>query len=257
MRILSLCLVIFAGTALAQPEPANPAMNPAPPGGNPGMPGMVQPPPTGIPHMMMPPGLNTAFMVRNLLTQAGFNDKDLQDAVVNEAQTQQKAATALQEKTRVLAEAIRMNALDDAKITHLMDSFSAAVQDERKARLDRAKELDQKIGYSQKPRLRALLSLTGIVGDEVSLLAPPATVPVPGLVGGGYGARWFGPMTNAPGFGGGGFGGGAGGGFGGGAGVGAGPIPPGTPQGFGGVLMAPQPAPQPNQPAPAAVQQRQ
>lgn len=197
MRILSLCLVIFAGTALAQPDPANPAMNPAPPGGNPGFNPPALPPRFMVPPMA--PGLATALMVRNLLTQAGFNDKDLQDAVVNEAQVQQKAATGLQDKTRVLAEAIRMNALDDAKITRLMDSFTTAVQDERKARLDRAKDLDQKIGYSQKPRLRSLLTLTGIVGDEVALLAPPATVPVPGLVGGGYGGRWNLQLANPPG----------------------------------------------------------
>lgn len=138
--------------------------------------------------------------MRGMLTQSGFPDKALQDAVIDFVNEQDQAGMTVQDKTRAVAEALRNPAVTDTQMATLLVEWRAAAQAEKTRRAEALKGLDAEIGYSKKPRLDALLSIGGIIGDEASL-------------GGGMGGRGggFGGMMGGRGGGFGGPGGGPGG----------------------------------------------
>jgi hypothetical protein len=93
-----------------------------------------------------------------------------------------------------------------------------ATKAEKTRRQQASTDLDAKIGYSRLPRLSALLTTMGLIGDESLLLNASNNMGgMMGGPGGGFGGRGGGP--------GGGFGGPGGGGFGGGFGGPGGPPP--------------------------------
>ena len=144
--------------------------------------------------------------IRKTLTEAGFTDKAIQDAVVTFANDQADGPRVdTRENIRKLNQALRNNATDE-QITLLLNDIRTDIETAKALRENALKELDKKIGYTQKPRLEAVLLLAGITGEN------------PG--GGGFGGR-----------GGGGGRGGQGGGFGGRGGQGGGPGGPGGPGG--------------------------
>ncbi len=108
--------------------------------------------------------------VRQTLTTAGFTDTALQDAVVAYSNEREKAGDALQAKARQLRDALRGTTATDAQIATLLNDFRALV-DEEKARREVAKSaLDAKVGLAAKPRLDALLMMSGLTGDEAQYL---------------------------------------------------------------------------------------
>jgi hypothetical protein len=158
-------------------------------------------------------------MLRATLTNSGFAEKALQDAVIDFVKEQEQSRMGVQDKLRKVAEALRTQAVTDTQLATLLAEWRVATEAEKTRHEDARKALDAEIGYSQKPRLDALLSLMGITSDDASLA-------------GGMGGR-------GGGFGGGGFGGRGGGmmgGRGGPGGFGGGDFGPG---GFGGGRRAP------------------
>lgn len=136
--------------------------------------------------------------IRKTLTDAGFADKAIQDAVVAFANDQADGPRVdTRDNIRKLNQALRNNVTDE-QITLLLNDIRTDIETAKALRENALKELDKKIGYTQKPRLEAVLLLAGITGEN------------PG--GGGFGGR-----------GGGGGRGGQGGGFGGRGGQGGGP----------------------------------
>jgi hypothetical protein len=141
--------------------------------------------------------------VRTMLIRAGFTDTALQDAVVAFVQDQDKAANSLREQATKLRELLGNQAATDAQTATLLNDLHAAADTEKDRRTKAEAALDTKIGYTKKPKLEAILTIMGIVGDEAGLTSTGS------VLGGGMGGR--GGMA------GGGFGGmGGGGGFGGG-----------------------------------------
>lgn len=209
--------------AQAQPDPgvAPKAANPpaAQPGqlpvvGGPLMGPLLRGPLGAIPGQPMIQGLRMAgdpaqMMEQSLrmqLTQGGFTDKALQDAVVEFARARDKARQPLRDKWNKINEAMRGNAVTDKQLAILLDEFKAAVEDEKTRNEDALKALDGKIGYSKKPRLEALLMTLDLIGDQAGMFGGnPLGMPFNNMVVG----PWGGIMPGGPNFGGGpGFGGG-------------------------------------------------
>ena len=113
----------------------------------------------------------TEQMLRGGMDMLNVQDKATQDAVVAFAIEQEKALEPVREKHRKVAQALINNAATDQEVGALMEELLKA---EAKARQDRDKavmELNKKINFSQKPRLSAFLSLTGLTGEQTGLIS--------------------------------------------------------------------------------------
>ena len=103
--------------------------------------------------------------VRAALQQSGFTDAGLVDTVLEQSHANAEASIALSEKNTKLMDAVR-NKAADADIEGLMADLRAGVKTELERRGKAAQDLDAKIGYSKQPRLEALLTYLGIIGQE-------------------------------------------------------------------------------------------
>lgn len=108
--------------------------------------------------------------LRRTMTRSGFADAALQDAVVEFADAQAEATQSLQEKARLLTQAVRNQDSTDEQIAALLADFRTAAAAEKTRRATALAELEAATEFSKKPRLDALLTLSGIIGDETSLL---------------------------------------------------------------------------------------
>lgn len=137
-------------------------------------------------------------------------DAAAQDAVIAFVKQQSDAATALAPKITAMRAAFSGNATD-ATVTAALADYRASVETARKTRAAQTADLDKQISFSTKPKLEALLTMLGIIGDETSFVANlSGDAALPGA--GGRGGR----------------GGGGQGGFGGGGGPQGGDmVPPG------------------------------
>ncbi len=164
-----------------------------------------------------------AETLRQSLTQGGFEEKALQDTVIEFANEQIKAALSLREKTSKVSDAVADKATTDTQISVILNDLHTAQADEKERRAASEKALDAKISYTQKPRLEALLTTLNLIGGEsgslVNIMGGMGRGG--GLGGGGFarggqngfgGAQGGGAAGGAGGFGGGrrGFGGGFG-----------------------------------------------
>ncbi len=158
-------------------------------------------------------------------------DVATQDAVVAFVKQQSDAATALMPKITAMRAAFAGNATD-ATVTAALADYRAAVEEARKTRETQSANLDKTISFSTKPKLEALLTMLGIIGDEtsfVSNLSGDAQLPGRGGRGGmggrggGMGGGGMGGRGGGMGGRGGGFGGEQGGGFAGGGNGAGGP----------------------------------
>ncbi len=115
--------------------------------------------------------------LRETLTTAGFADKTLQDAVIAFSNSQNEDRGDNLDKMRQLNQAVRNNATDE-QIAALLKDISDEAKADKDQRAKALKELDAKIGYTTKPRLEAVLALSGITSEAGAGM------------GGGMGGRW-------------------------------------------------------------------
>lgn len=101
--------------------------------------------------------------IRRQLNDAGYNEKDIQDAIVEFAHAQAQDEAASQEKVRALSQAIRNGA--DADIAALLAQLRAEIAAAKTQREAALAKLDEKIGYTRSPRLEAILVVTGLTGE--------------------------------------------------------------------------------------------
>lgn len=109
-------------------------------------------------------------MMKQLLTNAGYPDADLQAAVGDFVKEQETAQQKLQEKWQQVNEAVRNNAVTEAQIATLTNDLRAMIEDEKARRTKSEAALDAKISYSKKPKLDALLMTLGLTGDEAAFM---------------------------------------------------------------------------------------
>ena len=190
----------------------------APPGGPGGGPGGMAPPadyrnltPEQRQQLMEEVG---NFMrertMRLMLTNAGVSDKTVQDTIVTFANEQNAATQAVRDQNRMLRDVLNDQTAPPAQIGGALKEFRDAADAETARRKTALEALDAKISYSKNPRLAAVLTTLGLVGDEMAIAEGG---------GGGFGGRGGGMGGMMGGF------GGPGGGFGG---------PGGGPGGMGG-----------------------
>src|SRR5690606_24812923 len=101
--------------------------------------------------------------IRRQLNDAGYNEKELQDAIVEFANAQAQNEAASQEKVRALLEGISNGA--DADIAALLAQLRAEIAAAKTQREAALAKLDEKIGYTRSPRLEAILVVTGLTGE--------------------------------------------------------------------------------------------
>jgi hypothetical protein len=108
-------------------------------------------------------------VIRGSMTGLGYTDKTQQDEVVVFANEQEKLLEPVREKHRKVAQAL-LNKANDDDVAALMADLRASIEDASKRRLAAIAELNEKIKFSQKPRLEALLSMIGLTGNETSFI---------------------------------------------------------------------------------------
>ena len=181
-------------------------------------------------------------MLRGSLTKAGFADTTLQDSIAAFAAAQDTAHQNLRDLTRKLRDAALEPTTTDAALTQQQNELQSALNAEKARTASSQNALNAKIAYSSKPRLNALLTSMGLVGDAAAYANPGGGPGGQGGRGGwnGQGGRggWNG-QGGAGGQGGRGGRGGRGGWNGGQGGQGA----QGAPDGMGGNPDGPPPAP--------------
>ncbi len=157
---------------------------------------------------------------------AGNADQKTQDAIVQYSRTRDAGTQKIQDLMRQLVEAVSTKGTPDDKIAALLKQLEEATTAEKTRRKQASADLDAKVGYSKLPRLTAVLTTLGLIGDDSLLLNTSQGANMNMMGGrGGPGGGFGGPGGGFGGQGGpGGFGGGGRGGFGGG---GPGGPPPG------------------------------
>lgn len=126
--------------------------------------------------------------LRNFMERAGATDTATQDAILEFVNAEEKARGAVRETGRKVFEAARTGAVADTQMSVLLGEFRNAVLDEKARRVAAARALDEKIGYTKKPRLEALLVMMGFIGDEALYMAGGMGMPM-GMMMPGAAAR--------------------------------------------------------------------
>jgi hypothetical protein len=138
---------------------------------------------------------NRETSMRRLLERAGITDAATQNTVLqyvnSEQEAREKARATLRTANQKLAQAVRTGAVTEAQLGTLLDEFQNAAADEKERRAKASAELDRKVGYTRNPRLEAVLTTMGAIGDEFLYMA--------GGMGAGFGTPRGGvPRAGAP-----------------------------------------------------------
>lgn len=115
-------------------------------------------------------GQNGEKRGRKLLTDAGFEDKAVQDAIIAFIEAQRLARRPLLEMAQRIATGLRDENVTEAQIGDLLADFREASDDDKVRYESALRDLDAQISYSKKPRLEAFLTLIGVLGDEAAAL---------------------------------------------------------------------------------------
>ena len=179
----------LSGTVQAQPDAA-PGMGGNPPnqqgGGGRGGRGGGNMTPEQRAQMMQQMKERRALGLRQMMTQANITDGGTQTFVIDYVDAQTDAEQSLQDKARAVQDALRNPNSTDEQIATALADFRAAVAAEKARREAALKQLDEDVSYSKNPRMDALLTMGGLIGDEASYVG--------GMGGRGGGPGGFGGM---------------------------------------------------------------
>ncbi|RYX84769.1 hypothetical protein EON83_09050 [bacterium] len=157
-----LCSVLALGTlAHAQPDP-----DAAPKGVNP----PVQEPGGAAWQRMTGAQRRDAMQTMTEQTLRGAMaflglEPTVQSVIVASVKEREKTLADVREKHRIVALGL-MGKKDDAEMQIALDNLRFAQDDAAETRTKQIEELDKKIDFSHKPRLKAFLSLAGIISDD-------------------------------------------------------------------------------------------
>lgn len=107
--------------------------------------------------------------LRQDLGEAGFGDKALQDAILDFVEEQDLAREAVRAKAALCAAAVKDQDVEDAQIAKLLADYQAAAAQAQAKREAMLAALDAQVHFSDKPRLKTLLTLNGVLGSELWL----------------------------------------------------------------------------------------
>lgn len=141
-----------------------------------------------------------ADAMKQMMNAAGIADFDAQDAVIAYVADQNKARATLLQLAQTAATALQapvvapVNVADngaveaaDSKVATTFKAYENAVQAENDRQTKALTDLDAKIHYSTTPRIKAFLTLVGILNNDVLAIGGPAAVFSPAQNGQGQG----------------------------------------------------------------------
>ena len=127
--------------------------------------------------------------MRQMMEAAGITDFDTQDAIIAYVAEQNKARATLFQLAQTAASALQapvvqpINAADDgteqvadARVATTFGAYETAVKAENERQEKALKALDAKINYGGTPRIKAFLTLVGILNNDVLALGGPAAI---------------------------------------------------------------------------------
>ena len=135
--------------------------------------------------------------IRLMMSNAGFTEKAVQDEVIAFAKVQNNATEKLSEQNRKMFDGLREQNAPAAQLSALMNDYRAAQEDENARRKTSLDALDAKLNYRKQPRLEAVLTTLGLIGDEMAVAGLGGAVG-----GGGFGGNFGGRGGGFGGFGG-------------------------------------------------------
>ena len=133
--------------------------------------------------------LAAADAMKQMMNAAGITDFDTQDAIVAYVAAQNKARVTLLQLAQTAATALQApvvapaNVADDgvrktadAQVATTFQAYETAVQAENDRQTKALTDLDAKIHYSTTPRVKAFLTLVGILDNDVLAIGGPTAV---------------------------------------------------------------------------------
>jgi len=120
-----------------------------------------------------------------LMTSAGITDVAVQNAIIafvaEQAAQRQPVTEAALEVSKLLAD----KSATPAAINAAQENLTGASKAFRSWKEGALKALDEKVSYSKNPRVKSLLMLVGIIGDEAAAAGGFNAISPRGLAGGG------------------------------------------------------------------------
>lgn len=127
--------------------------------------------------------------MKQMMEAAGITDFDVQDAIIAYVAEQNRARATLFQLAQTAATALMrpvvqpINAADngaiataDSKVATTFSAYETAVKAEAVRQEKALKALDAKINYSGTPRIKAFLTLVGILDNDVLAIGGPAAI---------------------------------------------------------------------------------
>ncbi len=105
-------------------------------------------------------------VVRGSIQQMGLNDAESQNLIINAMREQDAIYEPVRAQHLKVAQALMNKDTSDEQMTTLMQELRAASEKARVARDASIKTLDDRVAFSQQPRLETLLTMLGLVGNE-------------------------------------------------------------------------------------------
>jgi hypothetical protein len=106
-------------------------------------------------------------LLRSSLEQQGINDGETQNLIINAMREQDTIYEPVRAQHLKIAQALMNKDTTDEQMATLMQGLRDASQKARVAREASLKTLDDRVAFSQQPRLEALLTMLGLAGDEI------------------------------------------------------------------------------------------
>jgi hypothetical protein len=198
---LSLGMATLPGVLQAQPEGDGPP--PPPPGQDGGRGGRGGWGGRGGDNRNMTPEQREQEMqqrrtqqLNRMLSEAGFIDKDVQDAVIAFANAQDAERRNSRNNAQKLSEALREGE-DNVTLAAILSDMRADARESEAKRVAALNALDEKIHFKSNARLEAVLVLAGLTG-EVAFGGGPRGGDGPGRGGNRGGNRGGGPGGGGP-----------------------------------------------------------
>ena len=132
-----------------------------------------------------------AQMLQRQLERAGYTDPTMVEAVTTYMTNREAARQPIRDAANALSTALADPNSTDADITKLTDALDTAIDTEKTRTTGAEADLDKQVNFSKTPKLKAVLMLAGVIGDDAAYLGPQGGgrggFGGPGGMGGGRG----------------------------------------------------------------------
>jgi hypothetical protein len=126
--------------------------------------------------------------LRDTLSRAGFTQQAGQDIVVAFSKEQNAAQESLRTMAEKLVTGVSTPGVPDAEVARLLKELQDAVAKEKERRKTARTALNEKVSYTENPRLELMLTTLGLIGDDsLGLNNLTGRFGGPGGFGGGFG----------------------------------------------------------------------